>query len=370
MPRVGFLAALSSASMILSTLQGCTLNKYFAPPDPVVPGSVAIRRALKLSSLTDGDRPFHLVLEIYPPAHPPSEPQGSGIPVRDMRAIVEIDWLNPLTYRTVIRSSQFTQVRIVNGSVVEEHNTGSFYPRWIQNFVDAIFDPIPQVDKLRKVSEELPVGALSHSCITNPESPSDQIPGAQICFQDAEPRLAYGRDFTRYVSFDDFEPFGNQQVPRTLINDLPANILVQGHIARLEPLSEENYPLLKAMVYTPAKEQLVTTLVSEREARSMLVTDPGQLGQPNLDDIAFSSISDSAHASKSPRMQIYVRTDIYGQVREAYRDSSDHYGLENAAVARALTLRFKPLMIDGVPHQMEAPLTIPSHGATYTQARN
>jgi hypothetical protein len=58
-------------------------------------------------------------------------------------------------------------------------------------------------------------------------------------------------------------------------------------------------------------------------------------------------------------MRVYVRTDRTGRVREAYRDKIDQFGLTDAAVARALTLKFKPLIVNGVARQMEAPISLP-----------
>jgi hypothetical protein len=58
-------------------------------------------------------------------------------------------------------------------------------------------------------------------------------------------------------------------------------------------------------------------------------------------------------------MTLYIRTDRSGKVREVYRDPADLSGLQNAAVARALTLKFKPLIVNGAPVQIEAPITVP-----------
>jgi hypothetical protein len=276
----------------------------------------------------------------------------SDLRARDLRAQIEIYWLNPVTFRTEVRSLGFSQTRIVNGGVIEERNIGDFYPRWIQNFVDAILDPVPHAARLKKIPGAIPIGVDAHACISSPSrDQADQSAMAQICFQDAEPRIASGVDFTRSVWFDDFAPFGGQMIPRTLVNNLPANLLIRGHISLLEPLPVSDYPLVKAREFTPPARKIQTTLVSGSTAQSLLASaapDWHQLG---------ASTSDSQ--SGEP-VAIYIRTDRTGRVREAYRDSSDQFGLEDAAVARALTLRFKPLIVDGAPRQMEAPLILQS----------
>jgi hypothetical protein len=195
----------------------------------------------------------------------------------------------------------------------------------------------------------------AHACISNADrlnAIAGDLPSAQICFQDADPKIASGADFTRSVWFSDFAPFGNQEIPRTLINDLPANSLVRGQIQILEPLRQADYPLLKAREFTPSEKQLQTTLVPTDTARSLLEASPVQTWP------AAPSRSDSPPSSPEAGM-IYIRTDRTGRVREAYRDRSDIYGLQSAAVDRAMTLKFRPLVIHGTPQQMEAPLTVP-----------
>src|SRR5580658_7827295 len=157
MRRTAWIVALGCASIALSSLCGCSWEEIFPPTAPPVPNAIAVDRALRLCSLSEGGQPFHLILDITPPPHAAAYLRGE-----DMRAQIEIFWLNALSYRTVIRSHNFSQIRIVNGSVIEEHNAGDFYPRWIQNFVDAILNPVPKVSILRKIAGSVPVGVQSH----------------------------------------------------------------------------------------------------------------------------------------------------------------------------------------------------------------
>jgi hypothetical protein len=374
MRRTAFHFGLSFAFAATITLCGCSPDKLdklnrlnkLASIDKFLPSGAntlankeAFDRALHLNSLTEGDQPFHLVLEITPP------PDATK-----MRAEVEIFWLNQITYRTVIRSQDFTQTRVVNGRVVEEHDTGTFYPRWIQNFVDALLDPAPKASSLRMLPGTIPIGPTARACISNPvatpDSPDavlaassetgpsadpDETATAQVCFEGAGPRLSSGLTFTRYVSFDDFEPFGSQQIPRTLVNDLPVNLLVRGRITRLEPLRPADQALLKAREFTLPAKQIRTTLVSRQTAESLLESDVGPI---------------TGNAMQIPERQkpgaprtVYIRTDRTGKVREAYRNPTDHFNLQDAAVSRALMLKFKPLIVNGAPQQLEAPISIP-----------
>ena len=364
-----FVSGWKSAWLIWLTvgaLSGCSW-KDFLPSNPdLLPNDVAVDRALDLCSITRGGEPFHLRIEVKPPAH-----TGAGeatFPAESaMHAQIEVWWLNAITYRTEIHSPAFSQVRIVNGSVVEEHDVGSFYPRWLQNFVDALFDPVPRAALLRRQPGSIPVSAESHACIANPAGLQEETAQAQMCFQGSQPLLASGVDFTRYVAFDNYRAFGSQLIPRTLINDLPANVLVEGRVALLEPLDRGTSPQLKASSFTPLSQQIRTTLLSKTKAESLLQASPDALDALGGNGTALArqtmprppSRNLSALIGSGATATVYVRTDRTGRVREAYTDSSDIYGLRQAAAARALGMRFKPLMVNGAAVQMEAPVEVP-----------
>jgi hypothetical protein len=356
MRRKVWIVGLCSASIVLSSLCGCSWEKVFPSDSSSLPNAVAVDRALRLCSLSEGEQPYHLILETSPPVDSLSI-HGPDQRAQDLRAQIEIFWLNPITYRTEIRSRSFNQTRIVNDHVVEEHDTGDFYPRWIQNFVDAILDPVPQAAGLRKIPGKIPVGVQAHACISN-STPSgdltDETAMAQVCFQDAEPKLASGVNFARSVWFDNFLPFGSQKIARTLVNDLPADFLIRGQVTLLEPLPKTEYALVKAKEFTPPANVIQTSLVSRTAAQSLLDIAARQSG-------TRAGLRPTDTQEGTP-MTVYIRTDRTGRVREAYRDNSDQSGRQNAAVALALTLRFKPLVIDGAPRQMEAPLTFPLTG--------
>ena len=57
-------------------------------------------------------------------------------------------------------------------------------------------------------------------------------------------------------------------------------------------------------------------------------------------------------------MIVYARTDRTGQVRETAKHNSDQPGLEEFGMEQALHYKFKPLVVHGVPQQMEMPLVL------------
>lgn len=374
---------LSCVSIAFSTLDGCSWRKLLPAEPSTLPNAVAVDRALHLCSLSEGDQPFHLILEISAPAGAISSaatlPRSSSPFARhsspesgpdNMQATVEIFWLNAITYRTEIQSAGFRQTRIVNGNVVEERNIGDYYPRWIQDFVEGVLNPVPEAVSLRRVPGDIPIGLRDEACIsTSGDKPSPD--SAQLCFRNAEPRIAGVTNARRSLWFDDYAPFGLQQIPRTIVDNLQPNLLVRGHILQLGPLSRRFYPLLKAASFTPPVQRLATAAVSPGGALALLQLpgaawslDSTPYSQPTAQAPA-SDFTQAAEAQPSNTQSnveetpIYVRTDRTGRVREAYRSPSDHYGFEKAALLRAFTLRFRPLIVNGAARQMEALLYLP-----------
>lgn len=348
---------LASAYLVFGALCGCSWNDLFPARPATIANADAIDRALKTCSLTARDQPFHLVLEVTPPSDA-EEPARNLLLARNYRAHIEIFWLNPITYRTVIRSRDFSQTRIVNGHVVEEHNTGDFYPRWIQNFVDAILDPIPRANVLRKISGSVPIGVQDHACISGDS--------AEVCFLDAEPRIATGSDPSRSIWFDNYAPFGQQQIARTLTSKLPGNLLLRAHILVLAPLDSSDYALLKAKEFTLPDKIIATELVSQSTAESRLqIAAPGFEREPGTGPAANSNVRQSSTSPAPDRSDrespatVLVRTDRTGRVREAYRETPPELGAADNAISRALALHFKPLIVNGTPRQMEAVVALP-----------
>ena len=101
-----------------------------------VDADAALDRALKTSSLTFKGKPFHAVMEI-------------GKTGEDYSGRVEVWWVDGTKYRVVVTSPKFSQERVVSGDRVSEKDEGDYYPRWLENFVLAIINPVPMAKNFR-----------------------------------------------------------------------------------------------------------------------------------------------------------------------------------------------------------------------------
>ncbi len=330
---------LSLCSAALAAAQSADLQ-HFIESQPKVSSGEALERALNTASLTHHGSPFHAILEV-------SQPSDSKSPYR---ATVEVYWASPSQYRVVAASKTFQQTRIVNGNQVEEDDTGDFYPAWLRNYVLALMDPLPRSEEFRKDKSPVMLGAnISQSCVSRDDRTNgitDMMTWAQVCFTGSEPRIKSASDFTYFMEFGDYQPFGSKLVAHTYTRYTDDNETVVGRLTTLEPLNSANTSLFTIEHPTPPDQRIETKFVS-------IATNESLIGQaPAIDWIPV-------HEGKTEgNMIVHVITDRTGQVREAYKHNSDNPGTEDFGVQQALRYKFKPLLVDGVPVQMETPLVL------------
>lgn len=330
-----------------------------------------LKQALRESALVEGKQPFHLVLEIAPEA---MERPHQRVAPASMTGSMEVFWAGPGRYKVVLETPSFRQTKTVEGNRVEEQDEGEFYPRWLDNFADALLEPVPQKQMPKLLTQRMTGGesmVVQRSdkpwgqglgsytitrgpiaiprCLETSERPggiTEETSVARVCFDAEYPWLESTLDFTRYVSFKDYGRFGKQMVPRTWSDDIPENIFVEGKVKTLEKLSRAEASAIHVTTPTAESGQIRTVIVSRKEIGDRVESQP-----------AFDWPAEDTEVLEG-WMIVYVRTDRTGQVREAYWDSSDNYKLQDAGVQLALKMKLKPLVVDGVGVQMEGPLVL------------
>jgi len=229
---------------------------------------------------------------------------------------------------------------------------------WI-TFVQALFNPTPETQLPKLLPLRLTGGGIfavpgrpairMPRCAETSERPNgitEETSIARICFESSNPWFQGMLDFTRYISFADFERFGDQMIPHTWSDDIPENIFVEGKVTLLEKLSAPEMKAIRASSSTPPGNQIRTVFLSRKE-----------IGDRIADVLDYEWPSQDT-GKQEGCMIVYVRTDRAGKVRESYWDSSDNYGLQDAGVILALKSSLKPLIVDGAPVQMEGPLVL------------
>jgi len=304
-----------------------------------ISGEEAINRALKQNSLTSHGSPFHVVLDISQPDKGTSRYQAS----------IEIYWASATEYRITAKSEAFLETLSVNKNQFEDHTSGDFYPAWLRNFVTALLNPLPHSKDVLTRSSLVAVGNPTfQSCLERDDRTNgitDQMTWAKICLN-GNTQIVSSDDFTYSMRFADYRPFEKKSIARIYKTRTPEDEDLVGRITDLEPWKPVDFALLKIQSPTPIGQQIETSFVSMATNESLTQKAP---------TIEWPSIREG---KIDGYMIIRVITDRTGQVREAYKFSSDTPVVDNFGRLEALQYKFKPLIVNGVAQQIETPLVL------------
>ncbi|MGA8940577.1 MAG: hypothetical protein WB439_15555 [Acidobacteriaceae bacterium] len=310
-----------------------------------------LQQTLDQSTLTHNGEPFHAILDISPQAvgdHPSPGPAYTGR--------VELWWSNPTTYRLALTSPAFTLQRTVaNGSISETH-TGDFYPRWLQTFVRALLDPVPPIFTSVAGAQLEPGrsfggGFSTQTCIRRDDRTNgitNDLTWGILCFdrKSSKPAIDYIVTLNYFMQFSNRQPFDNRMIAYSYQTYVLDDLSVVGNLTTLEPLTPADAATLTVTTPTPPTDRIHTVLVSTQKEESLLDHAP-TLHWPSVQE-----------GKTDGYMIIYARTDRTGQVRESTTHNSDNPDLEDFGMQQALNYKFKPLLVDGAPVQMEMPLVL------------
>jgi hypothetical protein len=305
------------------------------PQGERVDADAALDRALKSSSLTFSGKPFHAVMEINSDS-------------KDYSGRVEVWWVNDTKYRLLVSSPQFSQEKIVNGRRISEKD-GDYYPRWLENFVLAILDPVPVAKNFRGLGGAVMLGANTGGCLRRDDRPggvTDQMTWGTVCFQGTEPMISSVLATNVSIEYSDWKGFGKKKIARTYKTDVLAYQPVTGHLTTLEEWKQPDDPMFSIAAETPPGDRIATDFVSTLKEESMVEQAPV---------IEWPPVREG---KTEGYMIVYARTDKTGQVRETAKHNSDQPGLESFGTEQALKYKFKPLIVNGVAEQMEMPLVL------------
>ena len=293
--------------------------------------SIAINKALKISSVTFEGRPFHAVLEIGK--------AGEGY-----SGHLELWWVNAAKYRQVVSSPNFSQTKVVNGDRVYQKNDGDYYPRWLENFVLAVMDPVPMAQGFHKAGPQVSTDCLKHE--EKPGGITDELTFAMICMKSPDSRLDFAMTFPYFVNFKDVKDFDGKMIARTYETRVKDFQTISARMTLMEELGKVDDSLFVVQETTPPADQISTMFVSTLKEESLVEKTP---------EIQWPDVREG---KTDGYMIVYARTDRTGQVRETSRHSSDNRALEQFGMEQALRYKFKPLVVDGVAAQMEMPLVL------------
>jgi TonB family protein len=294
----------------------------------------SVANAARLSTLTEpGAKPFHLKLA------------STDTTLHNPRysAQIELWWAGPEKWRREVKSPDFTQTAIQNGTAYSETNSSDYLPRWLQELVQESVDPV------------------SHVALENVEARADR-PGcgsweqfysratdkisfhSSVCFNvDGTLRDIFVEPLG--VEFGDYRVFAGKTVPRTLTvwpggsaSDAKATVSV------LEALKTDD------SIFTVAQDTgFGSRLRFESVEESALAPEPSnsQPTWPVLHNFPESGI-----------IAINITLDRTGAVREVGTALSRNVAVEHPAIDQIRKWKFQPVLHDGAPVQVTTVLTL------------
>lgn len=338
----------------------CSLVVSTFAKDNPSPKSVAeaMERAVKLSQLTaPGSRPFHLKATIAELDSPDS----------DYKAEVEMYWVSGDRWRRTLTSPDFSQVMIVNGEKVAEQDQGDYSPFWLNDFVIAIFElapteirqsntPMPDLSSFQKeAAKKLPPGLrglrldTGEQCIRSQEpagtAPEQNTIFTTVCFVNPPGVLKSVVSPGFHAEFSDFRDFQGKSVARKISLNPEPGTRIEAHITELTELKDLDTTMFSIQTPSTMRERIARMRVSEKVARNLLQTSPEIEWQPVRDGKTSGTLS------------LMASVDKQGHVRETWPLNSDNPFPQDQARKAVSQWTFKPLVIEGVPVQMETILT-------------
>ena len=293
-------------------------------------------------SLTASDAPFHAEMKI---SGVKKEPQYEGS--------VTVDWVSRTKYRVETRSANFHQIQTVDGDQIQEQTEGDFYPGWLHSFVTALLDPLSVKPLL--VASKASLGASRSSngstvklCIDRNDSPGgirDDMTWSGVCVTN-DWLLLNAHTFVSWMDFSDHKDFAGKKVARSYSTSTGSYDEVIGKLTSLRPLQSTEVSAIRVTQASPKDKQIGFAFISTKAEEARLESAKPFDWPPVRE------------GKTEGYMIVHALTDVTGQVRETSKYNSDNPGLEGAGRQAAMGYKFKPMLVDGVPVQMEMPLVL------------
>jgi hypothetical protein len=294
------------------------------------------------ASLTANGSPFHAQMKI---SGAKREPQYEGS--------VTVDWVSSKRYRVEARGPKFRQVQIVEGDQVQEQHEGDFYPGWLHSFVTALLDPLFVKSLLLAPKASIggsrsSNGSTTKLCVDRNDSVGgirDDMTWSGACFTN-DGLLLSAYNFVSRIEYSDQKGFAGKKIARTYSTSTESYEEITGELTSLRALQTSEADVIRVPQATPTDKRIGFTFISTKDEEARLESAKPFDWPPVRE------------GKTKGYMIVRALTDVTGQVRETSKYNSDNPGLEEAGRLAALGYKFKPMLVNGVPVQMEMPLVL------------
>jgi hypothetical protein len=266
---------------------------------------------------------------------------------------ITVDWASQTRYRVEVRSATFHQVETVNGDQAQQQNEGDFYPGWLHSFVTALLDPLSVKSLLVAPGASLRASQSSNGgtvklCVDRNDNPGgirDDMTYSGVCVT-KDGLLLHTHTFIAWMDFSDQKSFAGKKVARTYSTTTGSYEEIIGKLTSLHALQTADVDAIRVTQPTPLDQRIGFAFISTKAEEARL-------------ESAKPFDWPTAREGKTEGFMIVrALTDVTGQVRETSKYNSDNPGLEEAGRQAALGYKFKPMLMNGVPVQVEMPLVL------------
>ena len=304
-----------------------------------------------------GTKAFHLKAELAPSRNTDANSDRTGE--------IEIWWISPTEYRREVRSPEFHQISVVNGTHEWQKNEGSYFPAWLRETAVALVDPIPNLDTALEQVQRADVkrfrGAtyFSWNMMSSDGTVRTSL-GASISLTDSSGLLFYGVGLGWGGLYENYKDFHGRMIARTVRVGTPE---ITAKISELEDLRDAPADFFNAEA-GGGDIPLHTLLVNEMSLRRNLLP---------MEPVKWPALQDGPLEGA---LSAEISVDREGVVREIGPIVGSNQGVYDAARAAISAMRFQPYLVNGVPVQVVSPISMgfktarPAGAETFDSARS
>ncbi len=300
-----------------------------------------VKKAVERSTLDQpGTKPFHLKAVLTPSFERDKDSGRTGD--------VEIWWASPNQWKREVRSPEFHQIEIVDGSHDWQKSDGNYYPQWLREAAVELIRPVP-LDQILEPLKKAEVRRLKDQInidwtTTTGTAEVRNIQRWGVALRESSGELLYANGFGWGGEFKDYSDFHGRMVARTVNVGTPQ---VTAKVTTLEDLGTVAAGFFDATAKGGDPFPLKTQLVDEITLRKNLLPMEPPSWPPLPDGPLEGNVTTE------------VVIDREGSVRELGAIVSENSAVNDAGHKSLLALKFKPFLLDNVPVQAMSQITIP-----------
>ena len=301
------------------------------------PSSI-VKKAIEKSTLDQqGTRPFHLKATCAPTNARNNDSHRTGE--------IEIWWESPTKWRREVRSPEFHQIAILNGSHQWQKNEGYYFPDWLREVTLAVIHPVPlpidvllqrvKTAQLRHLMGQTNIDWEKTTTFDDAQSNGR----GHLALMDNSGLIFYTGGPGWSGEYKNFEDFHGRMIARTVASGY---IEVTAKIDTLEDLAVPANDFFDADAPGGDSQQIETVMLDEDTLRQRLSSGKPFVWPP---------------AANGP-FEGMVGTDIVldrsGKIREMTPPVSDNPAMRDAAEQQFRAMQFRPVLRNGTPVQVVA----------------